>query len=104
MKYRHLGNYPPYSYLAAITFTGRNEQLVKDGVAQAAKQFRQHQILKVLGPSELVRQNDMYRYRIILKSKDRQGQKDLIWQWFNKLQSERKSYDVLIDVDPYVID
>lgn len=104
MKYRHLGNYPPYCYLVSIVFSGKNEENVIRQANDSCQYFRNFDDIKALGPSQLIKQQDSYRYRIILKSKDKEMMKEKVWQWFNRLESSRKNVSILIDVDPYVID
>ncbi|MBQ0064223.1 MAG: primosomal protein N' [Firmicutes bacterium] len=65
MKYRHLGWYPPYSYLCSLVFSSNKvEETIK--VSSDAKEFFKE--FKVLGPVEISMRNKQKRYRILLKS------------------------------------
>lgn len=97
MQFRKMGMYPPYTYLLAITFSGKNEKDVNDTAIQFMNELEGP--FKVLGVSTLLKIKDLYRSRVLLKGKDldelRQAVKRL-------LESEGKLYtkDLRIDVNP----
>jgi primosomal protein N' (replication factor Y) len=104
MNYRHLGGYPPYQYLIAISFNSPREELAVERARQAADWFRGQPSIRTLGPSPLPRTAGEYRHRIVLKGTNREGMIDLVWQWYGQLKFARNQLKVQIDVDPYVLD
>lgn len=104
MNYRHIGMYPPYCYLAAISFQSRQEQEAVDASWQAAEYFRRQESIKTLGPSQLPRLAGDYRQRIVLKGTDRAHLIDLVWQWHQQLSYNTRLLKVQIDIDPYTLD
>lgn len=69
MKYRSLANYPPYSYLISITFSGEALERVFEN-ATTFLNLLKHDKMNVMGPSSLYKLKDLQRVRIILKGKD----------------------------------
>ena len=104
MQYRHAGNYPPYCYMIAISFSGRDQQMIEDAAYKAVEEFRNNINAKVLGPSKLLKKKDEYRYRIILKSADRQQLLEQLWKWYDQQNYNRQSILISVDVDPYILD
>ncbi|MEG2572102.1 MAG: primosomal protein N' [Erysipelotrichaceae bacterium] len=70
MKYRHLAKYPPYTYLSSILCAHKDKEVASNDAALIATMLKDLPQLKCLGPSELLKIKDEYRYRIILKDKD----------------------------------
>lgn len=67
MVYRHLAKYPPYTSFVSFTFEGRKEEKVRE----IAENFQQ-EIAKIcfsLGVAALLKKQDLYRYRIVVKEK-----------------------------------
>lgn len=72
MRYRHLANYPPYTYITSLVFSHKEEALAKEAAQKAANLLAKKQNCKVLGPCELQRIKDETRMRILIKGKDEQ--------------------------------
>lgn len=70
MNYRHLSGSPPYSYMISLVFSNKNQDISVSEAHQAASWLKQEG-MRVLGPSELFKQQDYYRTRILLKGKDK---------------------------------
>ena len=104
MEYRHIAEYPPYRYLAAISFSGPDSKVVGDAAYETAAHFREKENIRTLGPSELPKSFDEYRRRVVLKGVDRERMIDLIWQWYDSKVYNRSQVRVQIDIDPYVLD
>jgi len=68
MNFRHLLNYPPYSYLIAIYFSDINRSRLEKSVAIFLKYLNNE--VEIMGPSDLLKLNKLLRKRIIVKSKD----------------------------------
>ncbi len=104
MDYRHVAKYPPYTYLIAVAFHSKDEEFAKEQAFTAANYFRSDDTIKVLGPSQLIRRADEYRFRIILKGKNKEEMIDKLWSWYQSLEINRNKLSLLIDVDPYILD
>lgn len=72
---RRLQNAPPFADILAVTASGANEQQVVQACrflrSQLASLLKEKENLQILGPTPLavVRVNDRYRYRVILRCK-----------------------------------
>ena len=104
MEYRHIGDYPPYKYMIAICFASKDQQKAKDLAWSASEEFRENETIRTLGPSQLTRISDEYRYRVVLKGANRDQLIDAVWKWHDSLQINRGQMKIRIDVDPYVLD
>ena len=104
MEYRHIGDYPPYKYMTAICFSSKDQNKAQDLAWQASEQFRKDESIRTLGPSQLGRILDEYRYRVVLKGANRDQMIETVWKWYESLQINRQQIKVRIDVDPYVLD
>ena len=104
MRYRNVGKYPPYRYMCAIVFNSKTERSVSEAAFSCGQYFRKDESLRVLGPSQLLKKKDEFRYRVIIKSKNKEEMIDKVWQWYNTIQINRGSMTVTVDVDPYVLD
>lgn len=70
MRYRHMANYPPYTYLAAIIFSSKKEDEVQLAITSAMNILTNKTDCRVLGPASLQRIKDEHRMRILLKGKN----------------------------------
>ncbi|MCR5068007.1 MAG: primosomal protein N' [Erysipelotrichaceae bacterium] len=104
MQYRHSGFYPPYSYMIALMFAGKDPQLLEDAAFSAAEHFRLDEKLRTLGPSKLLKRKDEYRYRLVLKSTDKAYMLDQLWQWYDAQKYNRHQVAIQVDVDPCILD
>jgi len=66
---RQMMNMPPFSKLVALVFSGRNEEKLKETVANFAKQMPYMNKIEVLGPAvaPLAKIRNHYRYRFLIK-------------------------------------
>lgn len=69
MAYRHLGAYPPYTYLATIIFTHADSMTCYLRAEQARDWLADHQAM-VLGPLEITMRKKKIRNRLLVKSKN----------------------------------
>ena len=104
MNYRHVGSYPPYCYMAAISFSSLNEDMVNDNCYNAAEYFRNEGSLRVLGPSQLPKIKSEYRSRLVLKTTNHDKMLEIIWKWYNDQIFNKRNLRIQVDVDPYVLD
>lgn len=77
MRYRHLGQYPPYVYLCTILYIDKKEEKALC-VAQDACNFLKD--LKVLGPITISMRQQKARVRLVVKCKDPVLLNRRIWQ------------------------
>lgn len=103
MRFRHLGNYPPYSYLGAITFSGTESTRVHKEANMLLECF-DNDAISVLGPVELLKIKDEYRYRIILKSKQQELIARLLHHAYKEHIRNKGKAKVEIDMNPYMLD
>lgn len=73
MRYRHKGQYPPYTYLIEILV--RNISLDKaqadmDKIVECVRQDQDN--VMILGPVEIQKRANLFGYRLVLKGKDKQ--------------------------------
>lgn len=104
MSYRHAGKYPPYTFMAAVLFTGKDDENVKDKAFEASDYFRADSTVRVLGPSRLLKLKGEYRYRIIIKSRNKEELIDKLWLWYEAQSINKRQVSIQIDVDPYILD
>lgn len=100
MRFRHAGQYPPYTYLISITVSGR-DQAGTDRIALTMK----NQIIgdfKTIGVISLLKIKDMTRDRIILKGKDLDRMRKAVNDFLKQTDLNMKG--VRIDVNPMMLD
>jgi primosomal protein N' (replication factor Y) len=104
MQYRHSGYYPPYSYMIALMFSGKDEKLLEDAAYETVEVFRKDEKIRTLGPSKLLKKKDECRYRILMKGSDKQYLIDQLWKWYDQQNYLRHQVAIQVDVDPYILD
>lgn len=103
MKYRHIAKYPPYAYLGSLVFIHRDQKIAGKDAHNAAKRLY-GKADRILGPSELTKVKDEYRYRIILKGKDREALVELLMETYQYHRSQKLHSRLELDIDPLVLD
>ena len=104
MQYRHLGGYPPYTYLIALTFSDSHPERPKQSAQWFAQALRQTDAFKVLGPSDLFKLQDRYRSRLVLKGKNLDQMKAVLSQVLEEYRKQRAQAHLSIDVNPLILD
>lgn len=100
MHFRHSGQYPPYTYMIAVTFSS----VKQDETLQKAQVFKEGLTgsFKVIGVISLLKTHDLYRSRIILKGRNldemRAALRDMMAANPNLLKGIR------IDINPMYLD
>ena len=100
MHFRHSGQYPPYTYMIAVTFSS----VKQDETLQKAQVFKVGLTgsFKVIGVISLLKTHDLYRSRIILKGRNldemRAALRDMMAANPNLLKGIR------IDINPMYLD
>ncbi len=77
MQYRHLGNYPPYTYMATIVYMDKSPN---KAFQQANLEKNVLMPLKVLGPIEISQRRQMTRYRLVVKASSKEELNKKIWE------------------------
>lgn len=103
MKYRHIAKYPPYAYLGSLLFIDR-DQAIAASEAHAAAARLKGKAERVLGPGELTKIKDEYRYRIILKGKDREALVNILMDAYDDHRLHKLHSRLELDIDPLVMD
>lgn len=101
MQYRHLGQYPPYSYFVSIVVSSLDQNVVSQEAFEIKSWFVDKGI-SVLGPSELLKKQDLYRYRVLLRSKNLEETRQWVHMWYASYQNRKVK--VAIDVNPLFLD
>ncbi len=103
MNYRHLANYPPYTYLIKIVLTSMNEELL-DEKTEILKDRLKDQDFDTLGPSALIKINKLHRRQFILRSKDFELMIKQYTAVHEKILDELGSVKINVDVNPMEIE
>ena len=100
MKFRHDGQYPPYTYMISITIQNRNQHEA-DAIALSIL----HQLegdYKKIGVIPLLKIRDLYRNRILLKGKNLEEMRTALGKLLETNTFKQK--DIRIDVNPMGLD
>ncbi len=105
MRYRHVGNYPPYSYMASLTTVDKNEEKAKE-FAEAIAQYLKGLDIdgKVYSAAELVKVQDTYRYRVLIRMKDQEALARILDDCVTHFKrDERVHTKLLVDNNPLIV-
>ena len=100
MKFRHAGQYPPYTYLIALTIQGH-----KDDVVMKQAMAIKNEIIgdfKTIGIISLLKIQDLYRYRILLKGKDLDAMRQAAAKFLSTTKIDVTG--LRIDINPMYLD
>ena len=100
MKFRHIGNYPPYSYFISLTVYSLSEEKAEETALWLKNAL--HGNFKIIGVVKLLKIKDQYRSRILLKGKDLDEMRNEIRKLLDTDENCKKN--IHIDVNPMVID
>ncbi len=103
MKYRHLANYPPYSYLVAIVFKSTSEELVLKAINNMQKLNFPKEI-RIIGPAQLLKRRDEYRYRYILKGKNEEKLVEFAQNVYDNHYATKQKAKIEIDINPLYLE
>lgn len=103
MQYRHLANYPPYSYLIKIVLSGMNEELL-DEKTQVLKAMLEQASFDLLGPSSLLKINRFERRQFIIRGKNLETMIEEYTKIHNEIVKKLSSIQILVDVNPMEIE
>ena len=100
MKFRHAGQYPPYTYMIALTVSGKNSGTV-DAAAMALHRGINGNF-KNIGVISLLKIQDRCRSRVILKGKNLDEMRSAVRVF---LKNSDMNFDGLrIDIEPMTLD
>lgn len=91
MQYRHLGSYPPYTWLATMIFSHQNAETAWNRALEARKLLTDGQ---VLGPVSISMRQQKQRVRLVLKDRDEDRLKQNVWTVIHQLSGGPVSLDV----------
>lgn len=109
MEIRKALQYPPYTRLARVLFTGKDEDTVKkaaEGLAAVLTGMAgmdQFGGIEILGPAAapLPRIKDRYRYHLVVKSKSGKILRSLLKSMMNRVELKgRDGVNISVDIDP----
>ena len=98
MQYRHLANYPPYSYLIAIYAYSYNDERAHNTIDLISTNLNDE--FKVLGPTKLLKIKDEFRYRLIIKGKNKALMIKEVNRIITDIKERKDMANIKIDVDP----
>ncbi len=101
MQFRHAGQYPPYTYMISLLVRNRNEKKT-DEIALWLKQNLTGNY-KTIGVISLIKINDFYRSRVVLKGKNLEEMRKDIRALMEKDKSNRIN-SIQIDVNPIALE
>lgn len=106
LEFRREAGYPPFAFLAGLSFSGIAEQTVMERTEAASQQLMQLKRelslrLEVLGPAPapLYRLRGRFRRQMLLKARSRGDLRRLISAWLTRLESV-STVRGIIDIDP----
>ena len=103
MRFRHLGNYPPYSYIGVITLSAKQQEIIQSEVQDLMMCLKNEQV-QVLGPCELIKIMDQHRVRFVVKSKQLEQLAMLLHNVFkNHFESKGKA-KIEMDMNPFLLE
>ena len=101
MRFRHAGQYPPYTYMISLTVIGRSQKEA-DETAGILKGHLQNEAYKTIGVIALLKIQDRFRSRILLKGKDLDVMRRDVRRALEDPQVSPKH--VRVDVNPMTLD
>ncbi|MGM9941147.1 MAG: primosomal protein N' [Bulleidia sp.] len=96
MHYRHMAMMPPYTYLICISVTSKYRKKCDETALAIRNEI--HGNFRVIGVISLLRINDCYRNRVILKGRNPDEMRDAVQAWFDSQKT--KPEGVRVDVNP----
>ncbi len=104
MSLRHLTMTPPYNYLISILMSFKDEERTKDEAYQICDILKAKEAFKVLGPSQLYRVQDLYRFRIVIKGKDKKEMLEAIHEILAYVKSLKMRSEFRVDTNPMMLE
>lgn len=103
MKFRHLGQYPPYTYFIAIYISDIYDHVALESLQYLLSLFEQCSFER-LGPSKILKLVNYHRYRFIIKGKDLQAMQKEVYEIIKLYFDKKGKSNIRVDVNPYYLD
>ena len=104
MSMRKVQGYPPYTFLASVTISSKNEELAMQTITRLADQLNTEfgDNGMILGPSTpyISYENDKYIRNILIKYKDQKLANEILGKILKSL-TNKSQISVAINIDPY---
>lgn len=100
MQYRHLANYPPYTYLIKIVLSHHNEELLEEKTILVKNILRNETVWTVLGPSQMTKIKRQLRNQFVLKGKNLKQMVNTLNEINSTLTKSLATVKIIIDVNP----
>lgn len=107
MKFRHLANYPPYMYLSSVVLSYKDEHILKEDMKFLVNELNEECTLdnmQLLGPVALLKIQDQYRCRIIIKSKDEEMMSKQLMHAYQTYYDHKRKSRIEVNINPYTMD
>ena len=104
MEYRRNSGNPPYTYLISVQLSDIHQNSLLKEAQILTNLFRVFSDFRVLGPSELARQQDRYRMRILLKGKNLNLMKEAVHKAVSTHREKQMRTTLSVDVNPQHLD
>ena len=101
MQYRHLGQYPPYVYMATLVFSHMNIEKAR-AKALEAKQFLSEN--RVLGPIDISMRLKKSRVRLLVKDKNETHLQEQLWKWVHYDKEHPSTVKMEINMHPLMLE
>jgi len=102
MRYRKLGQNPPYTYLIALEWSSLQHASALFGAKRAVELLDIQEECRILGPVDLGKTKGSYRVRIILKGKDLDLLRNKVWDMLEK-EELKGDVELSVDVNPFTL-
>lgn len=103
MRFRHIGQYPPYTYLGTLVLLHSKEEVVYEEAMNLKEGIKKEQ-LTILGPAKLLKVMDQYRMRIIIKGKNAALISEQLYECVKKHVADKGKAKIEIDMNPLMLD
>lgn len=103
MQYRHIGGYPPYTYMASIVFSHENPSAAHGMAAQVQRKL-QSSMITALGPMEISMRQKKTRFRLVIKEKSDEKLKAVLWKFRDWFEKNKKGCTAEINVHPMMLE
>jgi len=98
MQYRRVAFNPPYSYLVFIQLSSRDKEYAYTKAYDLSQDLKSTTV-NILGPADLGKINEVYRFRVIIKGQDLNFMRDLVREKIQSYINDGK-LELSVDVNP----
>lgn len=101
MQYRHLGQYPPYVYMATLIFVHPDAEKARQKALEAKDFLKEN---RVLGPIDISMRMKKSRVRLLIKDKNEQHLQAQIWNWVHHEKEHPSAVKTEINMHPLMLE